>query len=180
MPREAVVEPTAEGCVIVTNASCQPIECDNIFDNMLIVLHDNVVKLVLGVPDWVKSAEIRMEVTFKVLKISHPGGHGVLGENVRLEPFQSGAPEVQESKVDALHICSECVRTIVIIALPGGRGAGGATWSSGSLFGSGAGMCSTAQGAWIPRAMGGAARGSTMCAVNACGKGGTTAEDRWG
>ena len=86
-----MVEPMAEGHVVVTNVSCQPIEHDNVFDNTLIVLHDNVVKSVLGIPNQVESAKICMEVTFELLEISHPGGCRVLGENVGLEPFQSGA-----------------------------------------------------------------------------------------
>ena len=78
-----------EGHVVVTNASCQSIEHDNVFDNTLIVLHEDVVKSVLGISDWVKSAKIRTEVTFEFLEVSHPSCCGVLRENVRLEPFQS-------------------------------------------------------------------------------------------
>ena len=89
-----MVELMAEGHVIITDASCQPIERNDVFDNTLVVLHDDVVKSVLGVPDRVESAEVCAEVTFELLEISHPGGHAVLGENVRLKPFQSRALEV--------------------------------------------------------------------------------------
>ena len=69
-PRETVVELTAEGHVIITDVSCQPIEHDNVFDNTLIVLHDDVVKLVLGIPNQVESAEIHTEVTLNSLKLA--------------------------------------------------------------------------------------------------------------
>ena len=109
-PRETMVEPTVEGHIVITNVSCQPIDCNNVFDNTLVVLHDDVVKSVLGIPDWVESAEIRTEITFKFLKVSHPGGCRVLVENAGLKPFQSGAPEVQESEVDVLHVRSKHTR----------------------------------------------------------------------
>ena len=77
-----MVEPMAEGHIIVTNASCQPIEHDNIFDNTLVVLHDDDVKSVLSIPNQVKSAEVRTEVAFKLLKVSHPSGCRVLVTSV--------------------------------------------------------------------------------------------------
>ena len=105
-----MVEPMAEGCIVVTDASCQTIEHNNIFDNMLVVLHDDVVKSVLGIPNQVKSAKVCTKVAFEFLEVSHPGVCGVLGEDAGLKPFQSGASEVQESEVDMLHVSSECMR----------------------------------------------------------------------
>ena len=89
-----MVEPMVEGHIIVTDISCQLIEHDNVFDDTLVVLHDNIVESVLSIPNWVKSAKVHVKVAFKFLEVSHPGGHRVLGEDVGLEPFKSGAPEV--------------------------------------------------------------------------------------
>ena len=50
-PRETMVEPTAEG------------------NDTLVVLHDNVVESVLGIPNWVKSAEVCTEVTCRAPEV---------------------------------------------------------------------------------------------------------------
>ena len=89
VPRETMVELMVEGHIVITNVSCKPIEHNNVFDDTLVVLHDNVVKSVLGIPYWDESAKVCMKVTFEFLKVSHPSGCRVLGEDVGLKPFQS-------------------------------------------------------------------------------------------
>ena len=44
-PREVMVELTAEGCIIITDVFCQPIEHDNVFDDTSVVLHDDIVQV---------------------------------------------------------------------------------------------------------------------------------------
>ena len=97
--RETIVKVVPKGTFSVTpDLRSDPVEFDNIFVDVLTILHGQMVQLVFCISDQVMWSKVGLEFQNKLLEVVHLGRiecQIIHLEEVWFEPFQSHAFEVQ-------------------------------------------------------------------------------------
>ena len=96
--RETIVKVVLEGTFSITlDLGSNPVECDNIFVDVLTTLHGQMVQLVFCISDRVMWSKVGLEFQDELLEVVHPGGVECQIfhlEEVQFKPFQGHAFEV--------------------------------------------------------------------------------------
>ena len=100
--RETIVKVVPEGTFSITlNLQSDPVASNNIFVDILAILHGQMVQLVFRISDWVIWSKVGLESQDKLLEVVHPGRVECWIfhlEKVWFKPFQGHAFEVQLHK----------------------------------------------------------------------------------
>src|SRR4029077_14669851 len=117
---QALIEMTPEGSLSVFSyLRGMSIELDNVFVDVLAILHGEVSQLVLRVALRVVWAEVSGEFVAELDEVIHPRGTtGVWAlEKVWLEPVKCGALEVRHRKDHLRQVVHESARTVLEVKL---------------------------------------------------------------
>ena len=96
------------GVTITLELGCKAVEFHNVANDLLHVLHPQVVELVLSISDGVVRAELELEFCDEFAPIVHPEGTTVCvegTEEVGFEPLERHTFEVQLRECDFGSIC---------------------------------------------------------------------------
>ena len=96
--RETIVKVVPEGTFSITpDLQSDPVEFNNIFVDVLTILHGQMVQLVFRISNWVMWSKVGLKFQDELLEVIHPGRVECWIfhlEEVRFKPFQGHAFEV--------------------------------------------------------------------------------------
>ena len=90
----------SKNTIVPTSADHEVVELNIVLDNVLVVLHLQVIDTIFSIGSGIYGSKFNVEIPHKSGPVIHPVGYFVRVEECRLKIFQGCSPEIRQSKVD--------------------------------------------------------------------------------
>jgi hypothetical protein len=96
--RQSGIVTVTEDGVVPVDADGESVELKVVFDNVLVILHLQIINAILGVSSRIDRAKLGAEKTDKGRSIVHPSGYFIGIQNCRFKVFQGHTTEIRQSE----------------------------------------------------------------------------------